>query len=68
MGAYTVKHAITRVLASDQHQVQKTANSYYGLFRMATHSHTDRVNLTHAVFTHGKAVNWQLTKTYKSPA
>jgi len=64
----TVKHAITRVLASDQHQVQKTANSYYGLFRMATHSHIDRVNLTHAVFTHGKAVNWQLTKTYKSPA
>jgi len=61
----TVKHAITRVLASDKHQVQKTANSYYGLFRMATHSHMDRVNLTHAVFTHGKAVNRQLTKTFK---
>lgn len=61
----TVKHAIARVLASDKHQVQKTANSYYGLFRMATHSHMDRVNLTHAVFTHGKAVNRQLTKTYK---
>lgn len=61
----TVRHAITRVLASDKHQVQKTANSYYGLFRLATHSHMDRVNLTHAVFTHGKSVNRQLTKTYK---
>lgn len=63
----TVKHAIRRVIASDKSQVQKTANSYYGLFRMATHSHMDRVNLTHAVFTHGKAVNRQLTKTYNSP-
>jgi len=62
---HTVKHAIARVIASDKSQVQKTANSYYGLFRMATHSHMDRVNLTHAVFTHGKAVNRQLTKTYK---
>ncbi len=62
----TVRHAIARVIASNKSQVQKTANSYYGLFRMATHSHMDRANLTHAVFTHGKAVNRQLTKTYST--
>lgn len=35
------------------------------LLRHSSHSHQDRVKLTHAVFSRGHSVNKQLTKTFR---
>lgn len=42
-----------------------TINSYYGLLTQASHSHNDRVRLSHAVLARGHVVNGDLTKTYR---
>lgn len=43
----------------------ETANSYFGLLRQATHSHTDRVHLARILRRRGYAVNGGLTKIYR---
>ncbi len=61
----TVATAIRRVQetpASDLHQI---ANSYFGLLRQATHSHTDRARLANAVLGRGHCVNQAFTQTYQ---
>jgi len=52
--------------ADDLHQI---ANSYFGLLRQASHSHTERARLANVLRKRGHCVNAAFTKTYrKSPA
>jgi len=60
----TVSHAIERVHQIPKAELAPTANSYFGLLRQATASHSDRAQLANAVRRKGKAVNQPLTKTY----
>ncbi len=64
----TRNEAITRVQQIPAAQLRETANSYFGLLRQATHSHQNRVKLAKALMLRGKAVNVDLTKTYKGNA
>jgi retron-type reverse transcriptase len=60
----TLRHALHQVQSADIKSIHKTANSYFGLFRQATHSHQARSQLAKVIFLRGKAVNQKLTKTY----
>ncbi|VWD20297.1 reverse transcriptase [Burkholderia contaminans] len=42
------------------------ANSYFGLLRQATANHQDRARLANRLRSLGKAVDRDLTKTYRS--
>ncbi len=60
----TVAKAIARmahVPAADVHQV---ANSYFGLFTQATHSHQDRARFANAVRRRGHCITGNLKKAY----
>jgi hypothetical protein len=61
----TVNHAIQRVTSVDAEDLRETANSYFGLLRQSSHSHSDRTRLAKAVLNRGSAVNLALTKTYQ---
>ncbi len=43
----------------------EAANSYFGLFRQATHSHSDRAALANVLMARGHAVKGDLTKIYR---
>jgi len=58
----TYRVALDRVAKIDQADLFETANSYFGLFRQATHSHHDRAALAKILRMRGMAVNRQLTK------
>lgn len=60
----TVNDAIQRVLTVAESEIFKTANSYFGLFRQASGSHTDRAALSNALRNRGHSINRGLTKTY----
>lgn len=64
----TVDHALRRIATTPASSLRETANSYFGLLGQASHSHTDRKRLAKAVLLRGKAVNGQLSKTYKGAA
>jgi hypothetical protein len=58
-----VNDAIARtVAAADLHT---TANSYFGLFRQATHSHGDRRRLARVALRRGHVVDLQLTRSFR---
>ncbi len=61
----SVNQAIKRIKTINKKDLMKTANSYFGLLRQASHSHESRSKLARAVLMRGKAVNKDLTKTYK---
>ncbi len=61
----TVNQAIKRIETIQKEDIHKTANSYFGLLRQASHSHVDRAKLANAILLRGKPVNSTLTKTYK---
>lgn len=63
-----LRHAIRRIQTIDSKKLFETINSYYGQLRQSSHSHGDRVKLTHAIFTRGHSVNKQLTKTFRRRA
>lgn len=46
-------------------RIFEPANSYFGLLRQATHSHTDRIHLARDLYQCGLAVNGNLTKVYR---
>lgn len=48
--------------------LQVSANSYFGLFRQASHGRGDRVRLAKLLMRRGRAVDWALTKTYSRRA
>lgn len=61
----TVHEAIRRVSEIDAADLFETANSYFGLFRQATHSHQDRAHLANALRRRGHCIAGDLTKTYR---
>lgn len=64
----TYRQAITRLAATDPEPAFRTANSYFGLLRQASHSHADRTRLARVVMRFGLAVDHRLTKAYRSGA
>lgn len=56
-----------RVSAASEDDLLEVANSYFGLFRQATHSQVDRAALANALLRRGRSVNGVLTKTYRKP-
>lgn len=64
----TVDNALRRIASVPSTALRETANSYFGLLTQASHSHTDRRRLAKAVLLRGKAVNAEMTKTYKGAA
>lgn len=59
--------ALQRMAGIDAADVFTTANSYFGMFSQASHSHRDRARLANAVRRRGHSVNGGLTKTYRRP-
>jgi RNA-directed DNA polymerase len=60
----TVAAALRRIEHIPQGELGVVGNSYFGLLRQATHSHTARTQLANALRRRGKAVKADLTKTY----
>lgn len=61
----TFNEALRRVSETDAGRLFESANSYFGLLRQATHSHTDRIRLARLVRRRGFTVNGAITKTYR---
>ncbi len=64
----TFKDAIARVATMPREEVYQTANSYFGLLRQASHSHTDRAHLANVVRDRGLAVDRALSKAFPGKA
>lgn len=56
--------ALQRIADVPPEQVHQSANSYFGLLRQASHSHTDRAELANAMRRRGHCVDRALTKTF----
>jgi retron-type reverse transcriptase len=61
----TFNDALHRVATAPEEGLFETANSYFGLFRQATHSHHDRARLANVLRKRGFTVNHKLTKIYR---
>lgn len=61
----TYHEAISRTATSEAPDLFITANSYFGMLRQASHSHTDRARLANVLRGRGHSVNKQLTQTYR---
>ncbi len=61
----TVARAIARMQQLSAADVHQVANSYFGLFTQATHSHADRAQLAHAVLRRGHSVAGSLKQTFR---
>jgi hypothetical protein len=61
----TLHAALHRAARLDPADLHQTANSYFGLLRQATHSHTDRARLANLLRHRGRSVSMALTKTYR---
>jgi RNA-directed DNA polymerase len=64
----TVSEALRLVADASANDIQVKANSYFGLLRQASHSHQDRTRLANIIRSRGRAVNFDLTKTYRGTA
>lgn len=63
-----VRTAYQRVAKAPPAQMWRTINSYFGLLRQASASHHDRARLANVVRSRGKAIDRDLTKTYRGRA
>jgi len=63
----TFNDAISQIKQSRAKDLHASANSYFGLMRQATHSHTDRAQLANVLRYRGKVIDSALTKTYRGP-
>ena len=61
----TFNDALSRVATMPAGEIFETANSYFGLFRQATHSHHDRARLANILRKRGFTIDQQLSKTYR---
>jgi retron-type reverse transcriptase len=61
----TVRAALARVAAMPAEDLYRSANSYFGLLRQASHSHHDRTLLANLVRERGHSVDHRLTKAYE---
>jgi len=64
----TVRRAIGRIAQIDDGSLFEPANSYFGLFRQATHSHTDRTRFARALLKRGHCIDGDITKTFRKGA
>jgi len=64
----TLTTAATRLQAMPAEDVYAASNSYLGLLRQATHSHTDRARLANVLRDRGHAVSGDLTKIFRKAA
>lgn len=62
----TKNSAIHRTSSTPANKLHMTANSYFGLLRQATHSHSDRAKLAKRILLRGRTINQAITKTYRS--
>ena len=62
----TMATALRRIETMPAEDLMPTANSYFGLLRQATHSHTDRARLAKALMKRGRCVKGDFTKTYRT--
>jgi RNA-directed DNA polymerase len=61
----TTVSAMSRVAEVEAIDLHQTTNSYFGLFRQASHSHADRARLANIVRQRGHCVDAALTKCYR---
>ena len=61
----TLNHALARTERIPLPQLRDTANSYFGLLRQVSHGHHNRLRLARIILRRGKAVDRNLTKTYR---
>ena len=61
----TFKAAMRRMASINDQDLFTTANSYFGLLRQASHSHTDRVRVANLLRKRGRCIDAGLTKTYR---
>lgn len=61
----TFKAAMRRLASINDADLFTTANSYLGLLRQASHSHTDRVRVANLLRKRGRCINAELSKTYR---
>lgn len=61
----TFNDALARTAVARDEDLFETANSYFGLFSQATHSHHDRAQLANVIRHRGRCVNRALTQTYR---
>ena len=62
----TYHDALRRVATMPAEGLFQTANSYFGLMRQSTHSHTDRARLANLLRHRGHTIAGALTKTYRT--
>ena len=62
----TRNDALHRISAMPAEELFTSGQSYFGLFRQASHSHGDRAQLGNALRRRGHSVDRQLTHTYRS--
>ncbi|WP_257627037.1 RNA-directed DNA polymerase [Pseudomonas sp. Xaverov 259] len=61
----SLAQALKRTAAAPAEDLRETANSYFGLLRQSSNSHTDRAALARVVLKRGNSVNAALTKTFQ---
>ncbi len=61
----TRNEALRRVAATPPEDLLAVGNSYFGLLRQASANHHDRARLANILRARGKAVDFDLTKTYR---
>ena len=61
----TVNSATHRIRDIDADKLFETANSYFGLFRQASHGHRERTKLANILRYRGHTINGDITKTYR---
>jgi len=64
----TVRASIDRIAITPSADLHESANSYFGLFRQASHSHRDRARLARILLRRGWSVDHRLTKIYRRSA
>ena len=62
----TMATAKRRLTTMHKEELFASGNSYLGLLRQASHSHTDRATLANVLLKRGHAVKGDLTKVYRS--
>ncbi len=61
----TFRAALERIREVDRDDALQTINSYFGLARQATASHSDRARIANAARRRGHSVKADLTKAYR---
>jgi hypothetical protein len=64
----TRNDALARISTMPADELFTSGQSYFGLFRQASHSHADRARLANALRARGLSVGHRLTHTYRSIA